>query len=145
MKLALVKLLKDKFDFSLSESKTIVDSAPCMIARKLPRVNAEVLKNVMEEGGAVIEILNSDTGALEYRTSTPKNYNTESAKNVETNVPVAQTRSVDENRPSVPQTQTNNNSGDVVDNIFNIINVIVAELLEALKRLVEFIRNQMSK
>ena len=144
MKLALVKLLKDKFDFSLSESKKIVDSAPCMIARKIPRVNAEVLKNVMEEGGAVMEILNSDTGALEYRTSTPKSYNTESAKNVETNVPVAQTRGVDENRPSVPQNQANNNERSAVDTIFEIIKVVVIEILEALKRLVEFIRTQIN-
>ena len=144
MKLALVKLLKDKFDFSLSESKKIVDSAPCMIARKIPRVNAEVLKNVMEEGGAVMEILNSDTGALEYRTSTPKSYNTESAKNVETNVPVAQTRSVDENRTSVPQNQANNNERSAVDTIFEIIKVVVIEILEALKRLVEFIRTQIN-
>ena len=144
MKLALVKLLKDKFDFSLSESKQIVDSAPCMIARKIPRLNAEVLKNVMEEGGAVMEILNSDTGALEYRTSTPKSYNTESAKNVETNVPVAQTRSVEENRPSVPQNQANNNERSAVDTIFEIIKVVVIEILEALKRLVEFIRTQIN-
>lgn len=144
MKLALIKLLKDKFDFSLSESKEIVDSAPCMIARKIPRLNAEVLKNVMEEGGAVIEILNSDTGALEYRTSTPKSYNTESAKNVETNVPVAQTRSVEESRPSVPQNQANNNERSAVDTIFEIIKVVVIEILEALKRLVEFIRTQIN-
>ncbi|MBP3613364.1 MAG: ribosomal protein L7/L12 [Bacteroidaceae bacterium] len=144
MKLALVKLLKDKFDFSLSESKKIVDSAPCTIARKIPRVNAEVLKNVMEEGGAVMEILNSDTGAIEYRTSTPKSYNTESAKNVETNVPVAQTRSVEENRPSVPQNQANNNERSAVDTIFEIIKVVVIEILEALKRLVEFIRTQIN-
>ena len=144
MKLALVKLLKDKFDFSLSESKEIVDSAPCMIARKMPRLNAEVLKNVMEEGGAVIEILNSDTGALEYRTSSPKNYDTESTKNVETNVPVAQTRSVEESRPSVPQNQANNNERSAVDTIFEIIKVVVIEILEALKRLVEFIRTQIN-
>lgn len=144
MKLALVKLLKDKFDFSLSESKKIVDSAPCMIARKIPRLNAEVLKNVMEEGGAVMEILNSDTGALEYRTSSPKNYDTESTKNVETNVPVAQTRSVEENRPSVPQNQANNNERSAVDTIFEIIKVVVIEILEALKRLVEFIRTQIN-
>ncbi|MBO7281445.1 MAG: ribosomal protein L7/L12 [Bacteroidaceae bacterium] len=144
MKLAIVKALKDNFELGLKESKDIVDNVPCTLINRVSKEDAEMIRDILEPAGAIIEILDSETGALEYRTSSAQSYDTVDTKSVVTTTP-AQTSIVNSNRNNVPQTQTNNNSGDAVDNIFNIINVIVAELLEALKRLVEFIRNQMSK
>ena len=144
MKLAIVKALKDNFELGLKESKDIVDNVPCTLINRVSKEDAEMIRDILEPAGAIIEILDSETGALEYRTSSAQSYDTVDTKSEVTTTP-AQTSIVNSNRNNVPQTQTNNNSGDAVDNIFNIINVIVAELLEALKRLVEFIRNQMSK
>ena len=144
MKLAIVKALKDNFEVGLKESKDIVDNVPCTLINRVSKEEAEMIRDILEPAGAIIEILDSETGALEYRTSSAQSYDTVDTKSVVTTTP-AQTSIVNSNINNVPQTQTNNNSGDAVDNIFNIINVIVAELLEALKRLVEFIRNQMSK
>ena len=55
-KLQVVKVVKESLDLGLKEAKDIVDSAPTLLKRGLPKSEAERLKKAIEAAGAVVEI-----------------------------------------------------------------------------------------
>lgn len=56
-KLQIVKRVKELINLGLVEAKLLVDSAPCLLREKVSKVDAETLKNELENLGAVIEIV----------------------------------------------------------------------------------------
>lgn len=55
-KLQVVKAVKESLHLGLKEAKDLVDAAPSVLKRKVSRSEAERLKRIIEDAGAVVEI-----------------------------------------------------------------------------------------
>lgn len=55
-KLQVVKVVKESLNLGLKEAKDLVDAAPSVLKRKVSKSEAERLKRIIEDAGAVVEI-----------------------------------------------------------------------------------------
>jgi len=56
-KLVVLKRIKELLGLGLKEAKDIIDSAPCQLINGTTLINAEEIKDELEELGAVIDII----------------------------------------------------------------------------------------
>ena len=71
-KLAVIKVVKEQLGLTLSNAKTLVESAPCVLATGVTKAQADSLKALLEEAGATV-VLNaiSSSGTTSTSVTTP--------------------------------------------------------------------------
>jgi ribosomal protein L7/L12 len=72
-KLAVIKVVKEQLGLTLSNAKTLVESAPCVLATGVTKAQADSLKALLEEAGATV-VLNavSSSGTTSTSVTTPR-------------------------------------------------------------------------